>query len=175
LCGLLLGCAAGGPATDGTDPAATATAQTPAVVFLVRHAEKDLVEPDDPELSPAGVERSALLAHLLSSAGIEHIWSTDTRRTRDTATPLAEALGQGVELYDPGAMAELAADLTARGGRHLIVGHSNTTPEAVEAFGGVPGTPIEEASEYDRLYVVSVAGDGSVETVLLRFGAPFGS
>ena len=30
----------------------------------------------------------------------------------------------------------------------------------------------DEAAEYDRLYVVTVGPDGSVSTVLLRYGEP---
>ena len=43
-------------------------------------------------------------------------------------------------------------ELTRDGLRHLVVGHSNTTPPLVELFGGDAGPPIDEASEYDRLY-----------------------
>jgi len=56
-------------------------------------------------------------------------------------------------------------------GRHLVLGHSNTTPQLVEALGGEPGAPIEEM-EYDRLYIVTLM-DGRTSTVLLRFGSPY--
>ncbi len=55
-------------------------------------------------------------------------------------------------------------------GRHLVVGHSNTTHDLVTALGGDPGPPIESL-EYDRLYLVSME-EGGVRTILLRFGAP---
>lgn len=159
---LLVACAAGSP-----EPAAP---PDPLVVLLVRHAEKVVDEPD-PALSPAGVERAADLAAALRDAGIERIHSSDYRRTRDTAAPLAATLGLEVEIYDPRDLAALAARLRRDGGRHLVVGHSNTTPEAVALLGGEPGGEIDEASEYDRLYVVTVGGDGSVGTVLMRYGA----
>ena len=62
-------------------------------------------------------------------------------------------------------------ELKAMGGRHLVLGHSNTTPGMVRALGGDPGSGIEEM-EYDRLYIVTVTDDG-VSTVLIRFGAPY--
>ncbi len=56
-------------------------------------------------------------------------------------------------------------------GRHLILGHSNTTPDLVAALGGDPGTPIAEM-EYDRLYIVTLTESGA-STVLIRFGKRF--
>lgn len=138
------------------------------MIFLVRHAEK-LADADDPELSPAGVERAAALAALLSDSAIDRVHSSDYARSRDTARPVAAALGLEVELYDAFDLPALAATLLRAGGRHLVVGHSNTTPEMVALLGGEPGTPIDEESEYDRLYVVTVTG-GEVSTLLLRYG-----
>jgi hypothetical protein len=51
-----------------------------------------------------------------------------------------------------------------------VVGHSDTTPELVGLLGGDPGAPIDEPTEYDRLYVVTLGPDGTVTTVLLRYG-----
>jgi broad specificity phosphatase PhoE len=148
-----------------------AAAGDPLVVFLVRHAEKELTG-SDPALSPAGIERAAALAHTLKDAAIERVHSSDYRRTRDTAAPPAAALGVDVEIYDARDLPALIARLRAAGGRHLVVGHSNTTPDAVKLLGGEPGAPIEEENEYDRLYTVTVDGEGEASTVLTRYGAP---
>lgn len=163
------------PRAEGTEAVesveATQTAE-PAVIYLVRHAEKSEVNPQDPELSPAGQARAQLLVHLLTNADLDAVWSTNTIRTRTTAGPVAEAHGLSIESYDPRSIGELAASLKERGGRHLVVGHSNTTPSFVEALGGDPLSPIVDP-EYDRFYIVTVAPDGHVETVLIRFGEPF--
>jgi probable phosphoglycerate mutase len=149
---------------------ASATPSGPsAQIFLVRHAEK-VPEAEDPELSQAGEQRAQALAGLLRDAGIGAVFSTDYRRTRDTAAPLASALGLYITIYDPARLSDLAAELNQRCGRCLVIGHSNTTPELVGLLGGEPGAPIDEASEYDRLYVVSIGPDGAVSTVLLRYG-----
>lgn len=144
--------------------------EAPTVVFLVRHAEK-VDASADPELSQVGAERAVDLAAVLRDSGIERIHSSDYIRTRDTAAPLAVALGLEVELYDPRDLEALAVRLEEGGGRHLVVGHSNTTPNVVELLGGEPGAEIDEASEYDRLYVVTIAAGGVASTVLLRYGA----
>jgi broad specificity phosphatase PhoE len=141
----------------------------PATVFLVRHAEKT-GEEKDPGLTESGVARAADLATTLRDAGIEYILSSDYRRTRDTAIPLAETLGVSIEIYDPRDLPGLATRLAELGGRVLVVGHSNTTPAVAELLGGESGPPIDEA-EHDRLYVLSMGIDGMVSTVLIRYGA----
>ena len=146
------------------------TAEPPMVVFLVRHAEK-VDASQDPDLSAAGETRAMRLARLLRDAGLDHVHSSDFIRTRETAAPIAAELDLDVELYDPGDLAALAGKIRATGGRHLVVGHSNTTPEMVDLLGGDPGSEIDE-SEYDRLYVVTVGVDGTANAVLLRYGDP---
>ena len=138
------------------------------VVFLVRHAEKADTS-RDPELSEAGRQRASELAQVLRDAHIDHIHSTNYIRTRETAAPSAAMLGLKSEFYDPTQLAEFAQTLTQQGQRHLVVGHSNTTPELVRLLGGDPGSPIEESGEYDRLYIVTV-GESGVTTVLMRYG-----
>ena len=124
--------------------------ENPLVIFLVRHAEK-VDSSRDPELSEAGKQRVIELAETLSSADIEHIHSTDYIRTRNTAVPTAKAFNLDVEVYSTHDLAGFAEQLKDTGGRHLVVGHSNTTPKLVKPLGGEPGTPIVEKNEYDRL------------------------
>jgi len=143
--------------------------QTPATIYLVRHAEKTTVKAD-PDLTKAGYERAALLANMLADAGIAHIHSSDYKRTRETAAPLAEKLGIEVAMYDPRDLPAMAARLKGMGGKHVVVGHSNTTPPLTELLGGDGGAPIVEATEYNRLYIVTIAADGGVQSSLLRFG-----
>ena len=149
-----------------------ATANEAAVWFLVRHAEKEATG-SNPHLSSAGSQRAGQLATLLSGAGIEAVLSSDYHRTRQTAAPLARRLDVEIEMYDPSDMPALAATLRERGGRVLVVGHSNTTPELAELLGGEAGAEIDEPGEYDRLYVLTRQPGGPVSTVLLRYGKPF--
>jgi broad specificity phosphatase PhoE len=147
------------------------------VVYAVRHAERaddglpsDAMMGDDPPLSAAGLERAVALADLLAHAGLTHVHTTDYQRTRQTAGPVSDATGIALDLYDPADVAALARRLLATPGTHLVVGHSDTTPELVEALGGEPGEPIA-ALEYDRIYVVRIAPDGTTGSVLFRFGS----
>ena len=146
------------------------------LVFLVRHAERaddgGMAPEEDPPLSVAGRERAQALASLLEDAGITHVHTSDYQRTRETAAPLAAATGLSASTYDVRDLGPFAVELLATPGRHLVVGHSNSTPELVTALGGDPHGEIA-TMEYDRLYVLSVGEEG-VRTILLRFGAPFG-
>lgn len=151
-----------------------AVAQTePTVVYLVRHAEK-VDGGADPALNAQGSARAAVLAELLADAGVTHIHSSDFVRTRDTAEPLSGRLGLSILIYDPRDLEGMALRLRNTPGRHLVSGHSNTTPRLVELLGGDPHTPIDEPSEYDRLYIVTLLPGGGASSVLLRYGDPFG-
>ncbi|MEQ9315259.1 MAG: phosphoglycerate mutase family protein [Henriciella sp.] len=142
-------------------------------LYLVRHAEK-VLDVDNPPLTPEGEQRAAKLADLLEDAGIEHIYSTDYLRTETTAAPLAVRLDMPIEFYDPDETDVFVEKLIQRAETALIVGHSNTTPELVDALGGDGGEPIVEATEYDRLYVLTGVGAEEVITEIRRYGAPNG-
>ncbi len=137
------------------------------VVILVRHAERA----DDSSgslLTEAGRARARALAAMVKDAGIRAVYSTDTRRTLDTAEPTAEALAKRIEVYDGNELPDFAKNLRARGVRALVVGHSDTTPELVALLGGDAGSPIAP-DEYDRMYLLTLFNDGKTSTTLLRF------
>lgn len=150
------------PAADAASPSTT--------VYLVRHAEK--ADGDDPTLSPAGQTRAIALAHVLADAGLAAVFVTDTRRSRDTAAPVAAATGLAATRYDARDARALATTVRAdhAGQAVLVVGHSNTLDDLATAFGAHGLADLDE-SQYDRLYVVQ-AGDGDVRLLRLRYGAP---
>lgn len=143
-------------------------AQSPTVIYLVRHAEK-VDDSADPELSAPGQVRAAELARVLRDAGVTRVYSTDLKRTRATARPTADERKLPILPYDPRALQPFADTVRTMGGRLLMVGHSNTTPALVRALGGDPGPPIGDG-EYDRLYVLTVSPGQPVITIVLRFG-----
>jgi len=162
----LLGC------SSNPDTVLSASEHEPLLVFLVRHGEKaDLSE--DPELSAAGRERAAELARSLRSAVIEYVHSSDFVRTRGTAAPTAAEYGLEVQLYDPRDLPALVEKLRTTGGRHLVVGHSITTPPMVELLGGKPSSVINEEGEFDRLYIVTIGSDGAASSVMMRYGKAY--
>jgi broad specificity phosphatase PhoE len=145
----------------------------PSMIYLVRHGEK-APEGKDPELAPQGRQRAQNIAAMLGKAGVAHIFSTDTNRTRQTAQPLAQQNGLRVQLYDPRTPKELVAKVKGLSGAVLVVGHSNTLPELVRLFGGAPGADVAD-NEYDRLYQLIPGAGGTVTTVLFTSLPPTGA
>lgn len=123
-------------------------------VFLVRHAEKsdDPAVKDDPALSTAGHERAKALAKVLEHADITAIYVSDRKRTQQTAQPLAEKLPLTPVILSKADTESLPAKLKSATGNVLIVGHSNTVPQLIEAL-GAPKIAIGD-EEYDNLFVV---------------------
>ena len=146
---------------------AAQTASESTVVYLVRHAEK-VDNSRDPALSQSGLHRADLLADMLRDAGVTHLHTTDLERTRDTLRPLAERLGLSLRFYSGGELESFAEWLKDTPGRHLVSGHSNTTPQLVRLLGGESSDMPDP--EYDRLYIVTLDPTRPTTTVLIRFG-----
>ncbi len=123
-------------------------------VFLVRHAERVDNSSDSP-LSPAGERRAARLADLLKDAGVTAIYTTDLRRTIQTAAPLAKASSVEAVALAAGDRDALLAKIRSAGPRDriLVVGHSNTVPDLLHALGVDQSISIGD-SEYDNLFVL---------------------
>jgi broad specificity phosphatase PhoE len=150
----------------------------PALVIVVRHAEKATEPKDDPPLTAAGQERAKALAATLAESGVTTILTTQWRRTKETAQPLATALGLTPEVVatDSAKGVEVHADEVAQAvGRHpggviLIVGHSNTVPAIIAALGGPKVEPLADTA-YDNLFLLT-AGPGEAHLVRAHYGAP---
>ena len=168
------GVSSGGFGVAATTPS-RATATTGPVVYVVRHAEAVQDGSRDPGLSPAGVARAEALRAALADAGIAAIYATPYKRTRRTAEPLAQALGIDVATYDPGDNAALVRKIIETPGdaNVLVVGHSNTVPQIVEALGGRRLPDLAHA-EHDPIFVVRRSTRGTAVAVL-RYGAPYDS
>jgi broad specificity phosphatase PhoE len=149
----------------------TAGAQT---IVLVRHAEKADAPKDDPALSEAGQRRAEALAVALAGARVTAIFTTQARRTRDTAAPLARQAGvtPRVLTVSRAGLDEHVAE-TARLAREsgdgvvVIVGHSNTVPAIARAL-GVTAADMPEC-EYSRMTLVQPKAEPRV--IVSRYGA----
>jgi broad specificity phosphatase PhoE len=149
---------------------------TSTTVILVRHAPQFLgIEGDDPPLSAEGEARAAALARVLGDARLKSrisaIYVSETRRSRSTAAPLAQALKitpQVVSEDDPRALARRVLREHA-GETILIVGHANTLPAVVSALSGLKDIPAMEPSDYDTLYVVTVPRIGRSGVIRLKY------
>jgi phosphohistidine phosphatase SixA len=163
------------------------------VLILVRHADKAAQPADDPPLTADGAKRAQDLAATLRNAGVTAIITTQVRRTRETAQPLATALGLTPEVLQVGESALVAnpapgqrfppevlkarneylnalrAAVRRLSGVVLVVGHDWSVPGLIAALGG-PQFPNICSSVYDNLFVV-VSAKGKAEVVEARYGA----
>jgi len=135
-------------------------------VVLVRHAEP-VATGTDPDLSTAGKKRALTLARVLTDAGITSIFTSDLRRTKETAKPLATQLAIApVVIAD--APATAAAQIKTAAGRVLVIGHTNTVPDIIKALGGPPDVEIPH-TDFDRLFVLTVPAGGAGSLLSLRY------
>jgi broad specificity phosphatase PhoE len=146
----------------------------PTTVILVRHGEKTIVPPEnkDPDISVAGQARAAELARMFSGSGIGSVYSSQYKRTQQTAKPLADKLGIPVTQVEARNTAEVAKQIRAgaAGQVVLVVGHNNTVPELIAALGG-PKLPIIPETEYDNLFILTVQSDGTAKLLKMKYGS----
>ncbi len=153
--------------------------QATTTMIFVRHAEKALTPIDDPVLTPEGQLRARELARQLVDAdvvaGIDAIYSTDYRRTVQTAQPVADELKLEINLYDPDDNeAVLARILKEHKGKIiLVVGHSDTLPTLIADLGASKLVPPIAENEYDNIYLVSIPWFGKTKTIRLRYGTAY--
>ena len=130
-------------------------------IIVMRHAEKAATPIEDPPLSPAGEERANMLAYFFGQGSAEFrvngVIVSEFRRTQETVRPLANRLGVPVVVV-PAADVERTAERARddyRGGRALIVGHSNTVPQIVASLSGREVPQMGE-DEYGIVYIVAL-------------------
>jgi broad specificity phosphatase PhoE len=146
------------------------------VVLIVRHAEKASDAEDSP-LTEAGVQRAQALAGVAADAGVSAIYTTQFKRNRDTARPLAERTGVAVkevpvDLQNPGDYGEkLAGDIIEkhRGETVAVIGHGNTIASIVE---GLTGRAQQLGDiQYGDLLIVTVPPSGPARLIKAQYGA----
>jgi phosphohistidine phosphatase SixA len=101
-------------------------------IYLVRHFEKQVstkLTGSDVSLTETGHLKAQALAKLLLDRNISKIYSTDYKRTKESASPIATALDMSIEIYNPNELTAFAEHLTGLASNVLVLGHSNTTPE----------------------------------------------
>jgi broad specificity phosphatase PhoE len=145
-------------------------------IIVIRHAEKDTsVSTTDPPLTAAGQARAEQLAQMFGEAKnlghVDAIYVSPALRNRLTAAPLAKRLGipaTVVSADDPKGLARKALR-EHRGGRVLIVGHSDTVPQIVAALSDNSAIPEIGDEEYGTMYIVTVPRIGDANLLRLHY------
>ena len=123
------------------------------VIFLVRHADRASSDPDS-LLSKAGEARAQCLANVLKDANLKAVFTTEFKRTQQTAIPAAAEFHIQPKIIPRAYVEELVKELKAANSLPiLVVAHSETLPPIVEQLGAgsitQPGT-----YEYDKLVII---------------------
>jgi phosphohistidine phosphatase SixA len=128
-------------------------------VILLRHAEKDLSDADNPnpELSAEGKLRAQRLIQVINKYEPDAIYSTNYVRTRATVAPLAQTRRMMYQFYDPRNLNQMR-DLILSGKikRIVVVGHNNTTPALANLLVKQDKYKNLAESEYDKIWVIRI-------------------
>lgn len=151
-----------------------AQAEKPTRIYLVRHAEKITTDPkeNNPLLTDNGNERAQALAGKLEKEPLNVIYSTNYKRTLSTARPTAEAHKKEIKLYDAKNLTAAAVTILKenKGKNALVVGHSNTVLEMIEALGAKRPIPTIEDQEYDFLFLLTIRPNGKTKVKVMHYG-----
>src|SRR6266536_5508626 len=127
------------------------------VIVIVRHAEKAANGGNDPDLSSAGRARANELARILKDSGITAIFTSEFKRTQETAAPTATATHVTPTVVAAKDTAALVARLHQLNDNALGVGHGDTSPNIIKALG--INIPIDIPDpDYSELLIV-ILGD----------------
>ncbi len=138
-------------------------------IYLVRHTEKADDGTRDPDLTDEGRARAERIAEKLKDEKLTAIYSTDYKRTRNTAEPVAKMQDKTVTIYDPRDLEKFKDEVMKKhkkGEKILIVGHSNTTPNLANLFLGSNRYKQIEESNYENFYVVELLKNGEWRSVI---------
>ena len=130
-------------------------ARAESIVIIVRHAEKASEQGDDPPLSEAGRARAEALSRMLRDSGINAIFTTEFKRTKETAALTALALKITPTIVPAKEIETLANKLRELDGNALVVAHGNTIPDLIKALGIYVPINIPE-SDYDHFFFVAI-------------------
>jgi hypothetical protein len=145
----------------------------PKTVFIIRHAEKP-EDPQDPNLSPQGVERAQALAKNCEKlfGKLDCLFAAETSasssRPVDTIHPLAQSvdleIDSSVSNKDYSVVAaKLLAGPTDYGGKTvLICWHHENIPKLAQGLRAANAPVNWESEVFDRIWVLNYQSSGEV-------------
>ncbi|WP_299103231.1 histidine phosphatase family protein [uncultured Winogradskyella sp.] len=135
-----------------------------ATYYLIRHAEKDRGDKNnrDPHLTSFGRQRAENWKKHFKGIDFDAVYSTNYNRTKETATPTANANDLVLNYYNPSEYKIEEFIERTKGQTVLIVGHSNTTPKFVNAL--IDEDKYDDIDDHNNanLYKVEFTKDGKI-------------
>ncbi|HEY9168906.1 MAG TPA: phosphoglycerate mutase family protein [Lutibacter sp.] len=136
--------------------------------FLIRHAEKvrENSADENPDLNERGYLRAENWEKVLQHVPFDAIYSTDYKRTLNTAEPIVKKLNLAPIIYNPQKVDFDLFQLENEGKNVLIVGHSNTIPQFVNGLIHQQKYLEMDDAEFSHLYIVTIKGNQVTDLLL---------
>ncbi len=133
--------------------------------YFIRHAEKEKNQGSDPQLTPQGEQRANGWVNYFFLKDVDHVISSDTKRTRATAAPLARSKKLETQIYDVSSINGKALLEQYRGKTVALFGHSNTiNTYANDLQKDSVYTSLSDA-DYDTFFIVKIDENGTTNAV----------
>lgn len=138
------------------------------VVYLIRHAEQ-MLDVEDPPLTEKGHQRAKAWAEILRDAGLDVVYTSKKRRTKETGEPIAQALNIPMETMSRKDVTGLVDRLRTQHADDavLIISHTRALPKLVKALGYSEDGTIKR-EDYDNLFVIVPKGENNATVFRLR-------
>ena len=151
---------------DARDPSEEIT-----TYYFIRHAEKDTTETknEDPDLTEAGLKRSQNWVKTFQDIDFDLIYSSDYKRTVNTAKPIAESKNKEIKFFNTEKLNDKDFQENTKNKTVLVVGHSNLNPEWVNYILGKEKYEDLDEKVYGSLFIVTIHPDGSRTSQVLYF------
>ena len=125
-------------------------------IYIVRHAEKSTEPANNPHLTIEGKVRAETLKFFLKDKNIKAVFSTQTARTVETATPLSNLISIPIQYYGNDTLLTFMQRVMRLKKNALIVGHSNTVVFMLNSL-DLPHTITNIAdNDYDNMFTIKV-------------------
>ncbi|TYB77347.1 histidine phosphatase family protein [Bizionia saleffrena] len=135
--------------------------------YFIRHSEKNrAVKTKNPNLLEKGQSRAENWAEYFKSIAFDAVYSTNYKRTKQTATPTAKQNNLKLIIYNPSKLDYNAFKAGTKGKTVLIVGHSDTTPKFVNTIIGENKYNAINDSINSALFIVTINGNETTSEVL---------
>ncbi len=139
--------------------------------YFIRHAEKDTTDAknENPELTEAGRKRTQNWVKTFQDIDFNLIYSSDYKRTVNTAQPIAESKNKEVKFYNTEKLNDKDFQESTKNKTVLVVGHSDLNPEWVNYILGRKKYQDIDEKVYGSLFIVTVHPDNSRTSQVLYF------
>ncbi len=137
--------------------------------YFIRHAEKDRTDPTEgnPHLTEKGHVRAQNWDTVLQHVAFDAVYATDYYRTKETGQRIADRNKLDITIYTTEPYFDDVFKTATKGKTVLVVGHSNTSPEFVNAVLGTKKYDHMEDDNNGNLYIVTL-NNGNATDMLLR-------